>query len=102
VDDIVGQCEKFAANTPHPRCFGERGWICLIAKVLTFFDEQKRGQRACKPQKICDVRLVIGIPCKTRGVKFGAIEKLGGNADSTVNKGVVFLATRMFKKGKGI
>src|SRR5260370_1388850 len=29
---------------PHPRCFGKRGWICLILKELTFLATTKRLQ----------------------------------------------------------
>jgi len=29
---------------PHPGCFAKRGWICLIAKELTFLEGAKRLQ----------------------------------------------------------
>ncbi len=38
--------QRSSAQTgyPHPGCFGKRGWICLIAKDLTFLEERKRLQ----------------------------------------------------------
>jgi hypothetical protein len=30
---------------PHPGCFAKRGWICLIAKELTFLERTKSDKR---------------------------------------------------------
>jgi len=36
--------QPFGMPTPTPRYFAKRGWICLIAKELTFLEATKRRQ----------------------------------------------------------
>src|SRR5260370_8607949 len=33
-------------GTPHPGCFGKRGWNCLKTRALTFLEKAKRLQVA--------------------------------------------------------
>ena len=37
-------CPVDSLGIPHPRYFAKRGWICLIAKELTFLRVQKSPQ----------------------------------------------------------
>src|SRR5216684_3077996 len=39
-----GARDEFPKGYPHPGCFTKRGWICLIAKELTFLATTKRLQ----------------------------------------------------------
>src|SRR5260370_4814942 len=39
-----GATDEFRKGYPHPGCFAKRGWICLIAKELTFLARLKRLQ----------------------------------------------------------
>src|SRR5260370_42572512 len=39
-----GSTDEFPKWYPHPGCFAKRGWICLIAKELTFLARPKRLQ----------------------------------------------------------
>jgi hypothetical protein len=39
-----GARDEFPKGYPHPGCFAKRGWICLIAKELTFLELHRRLQ----------------------------------------------------------
>jgi len=40
----VNEWREKATVHPHPGCFRKRGWICLIAKELTFLGQPKSPQ----------------------------------------------------------
>ena len=81
-----------AQGTPHPGCFEKRGWICLIAKELTFLETPKRPQG----YDTTGLAALDQVP-RARREQVAATR---GNADGFEKKGFAGKATHKSQKTK--